>query len=268
MRVWILGSGSKGNAVLLECGATRVLVDSGFSARRLAERLRCIAVDPASIHALVLTHEHSDHLSGVARAVRRWGWPVHATAGTVRGAGDALAGASVHVVAPGIAFTVGSLTLDPVRTSHDANEPVAVVATSARSGMRAAIVTDTGVATPEVRESMRHADLLVVEANHDESMLQTGPYPWHLKRRVASDRGHLSNRAACELVATSVHSGLQQVVLAHLSETNNTPDVALAAMRGALRRARFRGTVAAARQHGVIGPFGDGAGVGGQLSLL
>ena len=268
MRLWTLGSGSKGNALLLECGETRVLIDAGFSARRIGERLGTIGVDPHSISALLLTHEHRDHVCGLASVVKRWAWPVYLTAGTASAAGEALAGATTHLLAPGATLSVGSLTVSPVRTSHDAAEPVAFVATSERSGMRMAVVTDLGVVTNGVREAVRHADVLVVESNHDEVMLQTGPYPYHLKRRVAGNHGHLSNRAAGELVAECMHRGLQQVILAHLSETNNTPAVALEAMRGVAKRTRYKGVLSAAPQHDVAGPFGDAAGLGGQLTLF
>lgn len=268
MRLWILGSGSKGNAVLLECGDTRVLVDAGFSARKLAERLQQIGVAPQSIQALLLTHEHSDHVSGAATAVKRWRWPVHATAGTVRGAGDLLDGATTHVVAPGTAFAVGALRVEPFRTSHDAQEPVGFVATSMLSGTRAAIVTDLGRATDEVRAAVQRVDVLVLESNHDVGLLEAGPYPWHLKRRVGGSHGHLSNRAAGELATACMHKGLQQVVLAHLSETNNSPAVAHESMQTVLRRARFKGALAVAPQHGVVGPFGNAGGLGGQLSLF
>lgn len=265
MRLWVLGSGSKGNALLIECADSRVLIDAGFSARRIAERLRGIGVAPESIDALVLTHEHSDHVSGLEAAVKRWGWPVYGTAGTI--AALARTPAPRTAIRAGHAFSIGALTLEPVRTSHDAAEPVGYVATSSCSGMRAAIVTDLGVVTPEVAAAVQHADVLVLESNHDEVMLRDGPYPWHLKRRVASDHGHLSNAAAGRLASDSVHRGLQQLVLAHLSETNNTPAIALDALAASIRKTRWRGRVAAAPQHGVIGPFGDAASVAGQLSL-
>jgi phosphoribosyl 1,2-cyclic phosphodiesterase len=268
MRLWTLGSGSKGNAVLIECGDTRVLIDAGFSARRIGDRLAAIGVDPRSICALLLTHEHRDHVCGLESTVKRWNWPVHLTAGTARAEAQALAGATTHVVACGETFAIGTLSIAAVRTSHDASDPVGFVATSQRSGMRMAIVTDLGVVTNPVREAIRDADVLVVESNHDEVMLQTGPYPYHLKRRVAGNQGHLSNRAAGELVAESMHRGLQQVVLAHLSETNNTPAMALEAMRGVARKTRYKGVLSAAPQHDVAGPFGDAAGLGGQLTLF
>ncbi|MBV9879120.1 MAG: MBL fold metallo-hydrolase [Gemmatirosa sp.] len=268
MRLWTLGSGSKGNAVLIESGDTRVLVDAGFSARRLAERLDRIGVAPQSIQALLLTHEHADHVSAVATAVKRWRWPVHATAGTIRGAGELLGTATVHVVAPGTAFAIGGLRVEPFRTSHDAQEPVGFVATSSRCGTRAAVVTDLGRATDEVRAAVQRVDVLVIESNHDEGLLESGPYPWHLKRRVAGSHGHLSNRAAGDLTTGCLHAGLQQIVLAHLSETNNSPAVAHGSMQSVLRRARYKGTLSVAPQHGVAGPFGDVGGLGGQLALF
>jgi phosphoribosyl 1,2-cyclic phosphodiesterase len=268
VRLWLLGSGSKGNAVLVEAGDTRVLIDAGFSARRIAERLGQIGVAPQSICALLLTHEHSDHVSGVTTAVKRWQWPVHATAGTIRGAGALLDGATTHLLTPGMAVAIGALELRPFRTSHDAQEPVGFVATALHGGTRAAIVTDLGRATDEVRAAVQHVDVLVVESNHDEGLLEAGPYPWHLKRRIAGSHGHLSNRAAGDLTTGCLHKGLQQVVLAHLSETNNSPAVAHESMQGVLRRTRYKGALAVAPQHGVIGPFGDAAGLGGQLALL
>ncbi|MDF1502528.1 MBL fold metallo-hydrolase [Roseisolibacter sp. H3M3-2] len=267
MRLWMLGSGSKGNAVLVESGDTRVLVDAGFSARRLAELLGQVGILPQSIDALLLTHEHSDHVSGVATAVKRWRWPVYATAGTLRGAADLLGPATTHAVAPGDRFTVGALGIEAFRTSHDAQEPVGFVATSLYSGTRAAVVTDLGRATDEVRRAVERVDVLVLESNHDEGLLESGPYPWHLKRRVAGSHGHLSNRAAGELATGCLHRELRHVVLAHLSETNNVPAVAHESMQRVLRRSRFRGALHVAPQHGIVGPFGDVGGLGGQLSL-
>ncbi|AHG90706.1 beta-lactamase domain protein [Gemmatirosa kalamazoonensis] len=268
MRLWMLGSGSKGNAVLVESGDTRVLVDAGFSARRLAERLTAIGIAPASVQALLLTHEHSDHVSAVQRAVKRWKWPVHATEGTLRGAGELLEGASTHVIARGVPFTVGDLRIEPFGTSHDAADPVGFVATSVCSGARTAVVTDLGCVTDEVRTAVQRVDVLVLESNHDEGLLESGPYPWHLKRRVGGKHGHLSNRAAGELSMHCLHKGLKQIVLAHLSETNNSPAVAHESMQRVLRRTRYKGELAVAPQHGVVGPFGDGGGPGGQLTLF
>ncbi len=266
MKLWVLGSGSGGNAVLIECDETRVLIDAGFSARRLAERMRHCGVDPASIDALLLTHEHSDHISGVTNSVKRWGWPVFGTAGTLA-AVSGVPPARRTTIAAGAQLTIGSLTLETTATSHDAAEPVAYVATAARTGMRAAVVTDLGAVTDGVRSVVREVDVLVLESNHDVEMLHGGPYPYHLKRRIASQHGHLSNVDAGKLMTEVAHRGLQQLVLAHLSETNNTPRVAVESMQAAVRRTRWRGKLTAAPQHGVVGPFGDASAVGSQLSL-
>jgi phosphoribosyl 1,2-cyclic phosphodiesterase len=266
MRLWVLGSGSKGNALLLECGETRVLVDAGFSARRLAARLGEINVDPSSIGALVLTHEHSDHITGAVSAAKRWSWEVYGTAGTLS-ALPTLAPERTTTFAAGDTLSVGTIALQTVATSHDAAEPVAYIATSTCSGMRAGIVTDLGIVTESVREAVRLCDVLVLESNHDETMLRTGPYPYHLKRRIAGPHGHLSNAAAAQVAIDAAHRGLCHLVLAHLSETNNTPETALDTMRVAIKKSRWRGTLTAAPQHTVIGPFGDAASVGGQLSL-
>lgn len=266
MKVWVLGSGSGGNAVLVESDDTRVLVDAGFSARRLAERMRLCGVDPASVGALLLTHEHTDHVCGAVNAAKRWGWQVFGTAGTLA-ALPGLAPDRVTTIAAGDCVTVGAIALATTATSHDASEPVAYVATGVRTGMRAAIVTDLGVVTDAIRAAVRGVEVLVIESNHDAEMLRVGPYPYHLKRRIAGEHGHLSNGDAGALVCETAHRGLQQLVLAHLSETNNTPRTALDAMRAATRRTRWRGSLVAAPQHGVIGPFGDLSAVGTQLEL-
>ena len=258
MRVWSLGSGSKGNALVVECGDTRLLVDAGFPARTLGARMAAAGIDAASISACLLTHEHTDHTRGAARASRRWGWTIYATEGTIRES-LVLAETPVRRVEAGTTFTVGRAELLPVATSHDATDPIGVVVTDRASGARAAIVYDLGCVTPRLREAIRDVDLLVIESNHDEGMLRTGPYPLHLQRRIASRTGHLSNREAAGLCAAVAHRGLQHVVLAHLSENNNDPALARATTTAALSRTRFRGTVTAVRQHGLAGPFCPGA---------
>jgi phosphoribosyl 1,2-cyclic phosphodiesterase len=165
-------------------------------------------------------------------------------------------------------LTIGRIELEAIPISHDAMDPVGYLATATCSGMRAAIMTDLGVVTSEVRAAVRHADVLVIESNHDEVMLREGPYPWNLKRRVASRHGHLSNVEAGALAGESVHRGLQSLVLAHLSETNNTPRVALETLGATIRKTRWRGRATAAPQHGIAGPFGDVSRVAGQLSLF
>jgi phosphoribosyl 1,2-cyclic phosphodiesterase len=267
MRIWSLGSGSKGNAFVLECGDTRLLIDAGFPPRVLAARLTALGIAPASIAACVLTHEHSDHTRGARGAWRRWRWALHATAGTMRESAG-LCDVPVARVETGATLTVGRAELELVPTSHDATDPIGVVVTDRASGARAAIVYDLGCLTPAVRHAAADVDLLIVESNHDEGMLRTGPYPLYLQRRIASRTGHLSNRDASILCADVAHRGLQHVVLAHLSEQNNDHGIATATMSRALARTAFRGSVTVAPQHATAGPFCPKAGSRDRIEQL
>ena len=254
MRLWVLGSGSRGNAVLIECGETRVLVDAGFAPRELARRLAAVGVAPSSVKACVVTHEHTDHVKGAAAAAQRWGWSLHASAGTAD-AWPALLEADARTFEPGDTFTVGGVELRTMPTSHDAAAPVAVVATSSHSGARVGVCYDLGHATDAVRVGLRELDLLVLEANHDEGMLRAGPYPPSVQRRIASRSGHLSNDAAGKLARQCAHHNLRHVVLAHLSENCNDPVVAHQTVSTALDGTRFRGRVHVTKQDSVVGPF-------------
>ncbi|HWZ57829.1 MAG TPA: MBL fold metallo-hydrolase [Gemmatimonadaceae bacterium] len=228
MRLCVLGSGSRGNALLVEAGGTRVLIDAGFSPRALARRLRAAHVPPESISALVVTHEHDDHAGGVAGNIERHGWRVYATRGTMS-ACPALYEA--EPITPGVSVAIDGFDILAVRVSHDAIEPIAVVITDRATGERTGIAYDLGVATESLRTAFQRLDTLVVEANHDPELLRIGPYPPVVRRRIASSYGHLSNAAAGAFVANVKHRGLRQVILAHLSENCNTPALALAAVR-------------------------------------
>lgn len=254
MKLWVLGSGSKGNALVLESGGSRLLVDGGFGPRILATRMRSAGIAPESIEAVIVTHEHWDHVRGVPSLAKRWGWSVHATAGTIA-AFPLLASVGARVIPRAGTFTLGGFDLQTVPTSHDAEESIAIVATSRDSGARVGMATDLGRATSAVRKALMDLDLLVIESNHDDDMLAYGPYPPMLKRRIASDRGHLSNIEAARVAGDCVSGTLKQIVLAHLSESNNTPSAALAAVRPVLRKTRFQGRVYPAPQHTVIGPI-------------
>src|SRR5262245_10803973 len=223
MKVWVLGSGSRGNATLIDNGSTRVLVDAGFSSRELKRRFEIANIEPDSIEAVVVTHEHGDHASGAARAARRWKWQIHATAGTVRGMHE-LDAIDVRPFQAGSTLTFGTMSLLTVPTSHDATEPVAVVATDNATGSRAAVVLDLGRMTPQLREAIRDVEVLVLESNYDDRMLADGPYPISVQRRIASVTGHLSNSQAAAVARACAHSGMQHLVLAHVSEQCNTPD--------------------------------------------
>ncbi len=224
--VCVLGSGSRGNALFVSDGATSLLVDAGLSARDTARRLASRGLALEGIQALLLTHEHSDHTRGVERLVRRRRMPVYLTAGTWKAAPELRDLPEVFPIACGRPLRIGTLTVEPFAVSHDAREPAGFAITAAAG--RVGIATDLGCATDEVREHLRGCRLLVLEANHDPEMLRAGPYPPFLKQRIAGGRGHLANGETGRLLAALIHGGLEQVILAHLSRTNNTPERALA----------------------------------------
>ncbi len=261
MKLWVLGSGSGGNAVLVECGDSRVLVDAGFPARTLAARLQATGVAPASIEACIVTHEHTDHVKGAAAGARKWGWRLYASAGTI-GACPELAEAGCTAIAPGESVSLTRLEAVAYATPHDAASPVGVRLTARGTGASAVVCTDIGYASDSVRALCASADILVLESNHDEGMLASGPYPPFLQARIASRTGHLSNRGCAELARDVVHRDLAHVVLAHLSEKCNDHGIAHRAVSESLRRTRYRGALSVAMQHGVVGPFLPRAGRG------
>ena len=258
MKLWVLGSGSSGNAILVETAQSRILVDAGFAPRVLKKRLAVADVSPQSIEAVVVTHEHTDHNKGVAAAARKWGWTIVSTAGTRMMCPDW--GQLRTILTPRKStVVVGDFHLETVPVSHDANEPIAVIVTSIAEGSRAGIVYDLGHVTETVLRALDKLDLLVIEANHDEGMLRAGPYPPSVQARIRGKFGHLSNRDAAQVASQSIHSGLNNIVLAHLSEQNNTPRTALGTVGDSLRRARFKGRLTAASQDSVVGPICIGA---------
>ena len=272
MRVTVLGSGSKGNALLIDSGRATILVDAGFGCRSLLRRLTAAGYAPAAISALVLTHEHSDHACGALAAARKWSWPIFASKGTLSGllrddasseeeALDEPADIEVKPMPRMEALAhdgtdVSGMHVRGFSVSHDATEPLALTIENPMSGVRLGIATDLGYAPPTLTAAFAHLDVLVVESNHDVEMLRNGPYPAVLKRRIASRHGHLSNEAASAFAGSCVHRGLRHVVLAHLSETNNRPEIALGRMTQVLRQRGWQGeTIAAASQATPTGPF-------------
>ena len=255
MRLWSLGSGSRGNATLVESGDCRVLIDVGFGPRILKQRLERVGIEPESIDACVITHEHSDHIRGAARAARRWHWPLLVTEGTYINSRLAVLGTPAATFRAGRTLEFSDMLVETFRTPHDATEPIGVVITSRSTGARAAVCTDLGHASRSVRKMMQDVDILVIESNHDDMMLANGSYPWFLQQRIASSVGHLSNSQCGALVRDSVSPRLKQIVLAHLSEENNTPRIAYDSMRAAIKGTAFRGALLPAMQDGVVGPF-------------
>jgi len=238
VQVWSLGSGSSGNAYLLRDGDTHLLVDCGLALRTLEGRLAAIGVAPAALSAVLVTHEHSDHLGGVPALVRRYGLPLYATAGTVRAASGRLpARATTHVVAADVPFALASFTVEPFAVPHDAAEPVGYRLSTSRA--RACILTDLGHVPEAVQARLRETELLVLEFNHDAQQLAQGPYHAALKRRIASPVGHLSNADAAACLAGALTRTHRAVWLAHLSEVNNSQRRAGEAARAAARAAGY-----------------------------
>jgi phosphoribosyl 1,2-cyclic phosphodiesterase len=254
MKISVLGSGSGGNAVLIETGDSRVLVDAGFKPRVIAQRLRAIGVAPESVQAVIVTHEHTDHAKGVAGCVEKWNWAVYATAGTRMMCSDWL-GFPIQIVEKNSTFTVGNLQVQTIPVSHDATEPIGLVVTHSASGARAGIVYDLGYVSEGILAALKDLEVLILEANHDEHMLRAGPYPFMVQARIGGRMVHLSNRAAAAAAVECVHPGLKHIVLAHLSENCNEPKVALKTVGDALRRTRFKGRLTTSAQHVAAGPF-------------
>jgi phosphoribosyl 1,2-cyclic phosphodiesterase len=233
MRFASLGSGSEGNGLLVEVAATRILADCGFSLGDTVARLTRCGVAPASLDAILITHEHDDHIGGVARLARKFGIPVWATHGTLQAAGAAFADVdAVHVFDCHQRFAVGDIEVEPYTVPHDAREPSQFVFGDGAS--RLGLLTDAGALTAHMQAVLSGLDALVLECNHDLDLLWGGSYPQRLKERIAGSFGHLDNATAAQLLKLIDCSRLQHLVAAHLSKQNNTPELARAALARAL----------------------------------
>ena len=303
VRVTVLGSGSKGNCTVVSTGRTRIVLDAGFSAKEIVKRMRLSGEEPEKLNAILITHEHQDHVQGLSVLARRWNVPVYATQATHAAWREwitprtrmsfsawlesrrqqtaellqsAMAGESDSAVAPvpgdasieipalaaaaqepqvldavasspsddpaylpcvehfhaGIPFEIGDIRVTPFTIPHDAADPVGFVLQA--EGMRIVVATDLGYLAPNVRMHLQRADLLVIESNHDVEMLRDGPYPWVVKQRVLSRVGHLSNDALGEYLASEYDGGARYVILAHISESNNLPELAQSSAERAL----------------------------------
>jgi len=225
MKVCVLGSGSRGNCTLVESGETTVLIDAGFSGKEIRRRLRLIGREPEMITAVLITHEHNDHISGAGILSRQARVPLYANSATYR-AGERIGRPHARMeFTSGEPFALGELQIHPFAISHDTADPVGFVISDGTHTM--GYCTDTGKITTLIEHHLQGCEALILESNHDPKMLRDGPYPPYLQQRVRSNKGHLANEDAGRFLQKMVGSRLRHVVLAHLSETNNLPDLAL-----------------------------------------
>lgn len=234
MRLLSIASGSSGNCIYIGNDDTHILIDTGISGKRIEAGLNSIGLSGADMDAVFVTHEHIDHISGLGVFSRKWNVPIYTTAGTVHGIQCCKTVGFIdqdlyQVIHDKENVTVGSLTIHPIAISHDAAEPAAYRVTDDKSSM--AVMTDLGMYTSEIVESLKGVRALVLESNHDVNMLQVGPYPYYLKQRILGNKGHLSNETSGRLLAEIMHDELAGVLLGHLSKENNLPELAYEAVR-------------------------------------
>ena len=237
LRISVLGSSSSGNCTFLSTCNTRILLDAGFSKTQTARRLQLIGESLESIDAIVISHEHSDHIQGLPSLLRGLHVPVYIAEKTLEAIRSRLSLKKIESICAGEAFTIGDLKVSPFNVPHDAVDPFAFVFEA--KGLKVGHVTDLGYVTELVAQRLKGCDVIVLESNHDLEMLRSGSYPWHLKQRIMSRHGHLSNDVAGRFFEESFDGQARYVVLAHLSENNNHPDLARMASGTALERRSF-----------------------------
>ena len=235
MRLGVLASGSRGNCTLIATPTTRILIDAGLSGRETARRLSLLEMVPEELNAILIGHEHSDHIQGLPVLAGRYGIPVYINRDTARATEKKLARArSVKIFTNGHSWEIGDLTILPFSVFHDAQDPVGFII---RQGKISVLVaTDLGMPTRLVKERLKGNRIVILEANHDPEMLMNGDRPWRLKQRIKSRQGHLSNQAAAELLAEETGDALTDIFLAHLSQDCNHPDKALRVVREHLEK--------------------------------
>jgi len=236
----VLASGSRGNTAIVESSKARILVDAGISCRETFKRLKSLGLDPHAISAILITHEHSDHVYGLATLARKLKVPVFMTSPTHQAwarslrdeSGETPEVAKLEIFSAGRPFQIADITVTPFTIPHDAADPVGF--TFRAEGTKIAIATDLGYMPASICDHLRKCDVLIVESNHDLEMLRVGPYPWSVKQRVMSRVGHLSNESLAQFFARDYDGGASYIVLAHLSEQNNHPEIARQAAENAL----------------------------------
>ncbi|OFZ68166.1 MAG: MBL fold metallo-hydrolase [Betaproteobacteria bacterium RBG_16_56_24] len=233
MRFASLGSGSEGNGLLVSARRTQVLMDCGFGLRDAIARLANLGMSPERLDGIIVTHEHGDHLGGVARLARKFNLPVWLTHGTLRSQKKAFAdGVRIHEIDPHLAFSIGDIEIIPYPVPHDAAEPVQFVFSD--GARRLGVLTDTGCSTAHIEATLNGCHALVLECNHDSGMLMKGDYPAGLKQRVGGRLGHLNNQESAGILSRLDVSKLQHLIAAHLSRKNNSPELAVRALCGAI----------------------------------
>jgi phosphoribosyl 1,2-cyclic phosphodiesterase len=254
--VSVLASGSRGNSTIVSSSRTKILVDAGISCRETVKRMRARGDDPRTLSAILITHEHSDHVYGLAVLARKFQVPVFMTGATHQAwarslrddAGELPQLARLEIFSAGRSFHVGDMAITPFTIPHDAADPVGLTFRS--EGIKIGVATDLGYMPPNVCHELRGCDVLVIESNHDLEMLRVGPYPWSVKQRVGSPTGHLSNEKLAKFLRTEYDGNASYIVLAHLSEQNNHPELArgTAAKALGLRQTLLHNRVVLARQ--------------------
>lgn len=247
MRVSVLGSGSRGNCTYVESRQARLLIDAGFGIRALKRRLKDAGLELTGLDAILLTHGHRDHVSGVQSIVRATGARVFMTQGTLDEVPVLRKVDRREILLCGVAFAVRDIDIRAFRVPHDAAEPVGFTLRSEES--RGVVATDLGEFTVDILREFQECDWLVLESNHDEQLLRIGPYPWELKRRVLSNRGHLSNQSLADFLQSRFDGKASDIFLAHLSQQNNDPELALESAFSALSRRRASRNGASTRVH-------------------
>lgn len=234
MRMCSIASGSSGNCVYVGSESTHLLVDAGISGKKITEGVEALGVSMHDIDGILITHEHNDHVNGLGVLARKYEIPIYATAGTIRairnmGSLGAIDGALFQTVRQQEKFTVKDIMVNTLPISHDAAEPVAYK--FACDGKRMAVVTDLGTYDEVTTASLQQMDAILMEANHDIRMLEAGPYPYPLKRRILGDSGHLCNEASGQLLCALLHDHMKTIMLGHLSRENNLPELAYETVR-------------------------------------
>jgi phosphoribosyl 1,2-cyclic phosphodiesterase len=261
--VSVLASGSRGNSALVQTSKTKILVDAGISCRETFKRMKVLGEDPRSLSAVLITHEHSDHVYGLLTLAKKLRVPVFMTGATHQCWAKAMRDEdgirpeleTLEVFASGRSFQIGDIAVTPFTIPHDAVDPVGF--TFRAEGVKIGFATDLGYVPASVRDQLRGCEVLLMESNHDVEMLRVGPYPWSVKQRVMSRVGHLSNDALAEFFTSDYDGGAAYVVLAHLSEHNNHPEIARGAAEKALgpRRTLLRNRVMLASQTEPLEPI-------------